>query len=69
MGMNINRGLFNFQPNWKDKIKFDPQYEPQELNAEPLKPENNMEPLKPKQEVDLQEILNNLDNPNIPKFE
>lgn len=71
MGMNINnRGLFNFQQNWKDKIKYDPQYEGQELTAEPLKPEsNNMKPLRPRPQVNIQEILGNLDNPNIPKFE
>ncbi len=69
MGMNINnRGLFNFQKNWKDKINFEPQMEIQELTAEPLKP-GKMRPIRPNSQVDIQQLLDNLDNPNIPKFE
>ena len=69
MGMNINnRGFFNPPSNWKDKIKPNPERVNQELTAEPLKP-GNMQPLNPPPQGNIQDILNNLDNPDIPKFE
>jgi len=68
MGMNVNRGFFNFKPNWKQEIKFNPQYEGQQLTPEKLTP-GNMTPKTPSTPQDLQKILENLDNPDIPKFE
>ena len=68
MGMNVNNGRI-IPPNWKDRINKDTQQEIKQLNAEPLKP-GNMNPLpRPNGSTpDIQTILNNLDNPEIPKF-
>lgn len=65
MGMNVNRGFFNFKPNWKENTPFQPGREINRLETESLKPGN----MTPKgKSVPIEDILKNLDNPDIPKF-
>ncbi len=63
MGMNVNRGFFNFDPNWKDKVNFKPGREINELTPEPIKePEpGNMQPRPRGPQPSLEDILKNLD--------
>ena len=73
MGMNVNNGRF-ILPNWKDRINYNPEVKPQELTAERLEPGNsgggiNVRPRPYNGPApNIQDILNNLDNPDIPKF-
>ena len=71
--MNVNNGRF-IPSNWKDRINYNPEIKLQKLTVEPSdsgnsggginaipRPYNGPAP-------NIQDILNNLDNPDIPNF-
>ncbi len=72
MSINVNRNFY-INPNWKNNINKDLEMKPQKLEAEPT-PKDSGGGINPKPQPyngpapDIQEILKNLDNPNIPKF-
>ncbi len=72
MGMNfINRSFLRLPANWEDMKKNSKQeYTPQQLTPQPkpVKQPGNMQPKYPTPEVNLQDLLKNIDNPDIPKF-
>ena len=76
MSMNVNRFFKPQQPpkGWQDGTKPTPGYNPQELKPEPTKSNGGRIEVKPQSNQhnvsseELQNLLNAIDNPNIPNF-